>query len=66
MRERWSRKAGGFVVVPEVDAFLAEIVEVCKRHGLSIQHEDSGGAFQVVEFYEPAMEWLLDADDVRA
>jgi hypothetical protein len=30
---------------PAVDIFLAEIVEVCKKHGMSISHEDDHGGF---------------------
>ena len=30
---------------PEIEAFIKDIREVCERHGISIGHEDVGGAF---------------------
>lgn len=48
---------------PQVKAFLAEIAELCREHGLSLSHQDSQGAFQVIQFSEEACEWLLDAED---
>jgi hypothetical protein len=44
-----------------VEAFLIEIVEVCRKHGFSISHEDGHGAFQVVPLDEANVEWLLNA-----
>ena len=45
----------------EVKAFLLEIAEVSKRHGLSISHQDIAGAF-VVEKYDPRnIQWLCFA-----
>jgi hypothetical protein len=41
--------------------FLAEVVEVCRKHGLSIAHEDEHGAFVVKPYSEGYAEWLLDA-----
>ena len=46
-----------------IDKFLGEIVEVCKKHGLSLSHEDTGGAFKVEEFSESNIKWLLEAAD---
>jgi len=48
---------------PAIDSFLADIVEVCKQHGLSLSHEDHHGAFEVEEFDEGNIEWLLEAND---
>lgn len=48
---------------PQVDAFLAEVIEVGKRHGMSISHEDGGGAFIVCKFNSRDTEWLLNAHD---
>lgn len=49
--------------VPEIDAFLADIVEVCKRHNLWLGHEDEQGAFEVVD--GSTKEWLVEAQDAR-
>lgn len=54
--------AGGFPV-PQGDpaAFLAEVEAACRRHGLSIGHEDSGGGFLLRPFSEEALDWLQHA-----
>lgn len=46
---------------PDVDAFLAEIAEVCKRHGFSIGHEDGHGSFLVHRYDEHQVESLKGA-----
>lgn len=48
-RKRWSSTAKRIVENQKIDAFLAEIEAVCKRHGLSIAHEDGHGLFLVVD-----------------
>lgn len=49
------------------DAFLADVVELERRHGLALSHEDTHGGFVVAEldpeFHIP---WLLDAVDETA
>jgi hypothetical protein len=49
--------------VPEIDAFLADIVEVCKKHSLWLRHEDEKGAFEVD--VESTEDWLMVAQDGR-
>lgn len=44
-----------------VKRFLAELAEVSRRHGLSLSHEDTAGAFRVQPFSEDNIEWLLTA-----
>jgi hypothetical protein len=46
-----------------VDAFLADILEVCKKHDMSISHEDNEGAFEIERMSTYNMEWLLNAND---
>jgi hypothetical protein len=47
---------------PRVDAFLAEIEQVCRKHGMSIGHEDGHGSFLVREqLSEYDIEWLKGA-----
>ena len=41
--------------------FLSELVAVCRRHGLSLGHEDSQGAFVIHEYSDDNIDWLLDA-----
>lgn len=40
-------------------AFLSEIVDVSRRHGLSLSHEDSQGGFLVEPLDERNIDWLL-------
>jgi hypothetical protein len=54
---------------PEVLAYLQELVEVGRKHGFLLGHEDSHGAFEVKarrDGYGPARAegWLLDAADL--
>lgn len=42
-------------------AFLNELAEVCKRHGLSLGHEDSHGGFEVLTWNEHCDKWLRAA-----
>lgn len=58
---RWSHRSTGRIDAPRVDIFLAEVVEVCRKHGFSIGHEDTGGAFVVDTFDDNTAEWLLAA-----
>jgi hypothetical protein len=45
----------------EVKAFLSEVIEVCKKHGMSISHEDWQGGFEVENASESNYNWLLGA-----
>ena len=47
----------------KIESFLTEIIEVCKKHKLSISHEDSQGGFLIVNYKEQYARWLLAASD---
>lgn len=51
------------IVVPPRMAFLRDVAAVCRKHKLSLSHEDPGGAFEVVPFDEEYVDWLMDAID---
>jgi len=61
--KRWNSTVGDEDERPEVDAFLAEIAEVCRRHKLTLSHEDRHGAFEVIprEPTEHDTCWLTEA-----
>jgi len=61
-RKRWNSKQGDFVIMPAVEEFLAEVIAVARKHGISLAHEDSHGAFIVRRFREADIEWLSDAN----
>jgi FAD/FMN-containing dehydrogenase len=47
----------------KVDAFLEDIAAVCRRHGMSIAHEDGHGAFIIEKYSEMTRDWLMGAHD---
>lgn len=61
--ERWNVKAGRNIETTEIDDFIAEILEVCKKHGLSISHEDGHGAFEIERYCEGNANSLRYAHD---
>lgn len=61
--KRWNATISADVETPAIDAFLAEIIGVCKKHGLSISHEDTHGGFIVAPFSDGLTEWLMAASD---
>ena len=46
-----------------INVFLEEIMTVCVKHGLSIAHEDSQGAFLIKNFDIKYAKWLMEASD---
>lgn len=46
-------------------AFLIDIEKVCRKHNLTLAHEDSHGAFLVCGFDAGNIEWLRAARDDR-
>jgi hypothetical protein len=51
---------------PKVEQFLEEITAVCRKHGMSIAHEDTHGAFVIANYHPQLERWLRDAMDARA
>jgi hypothetical protein len=45
----------------KIDRFLAEVIEVSKKHGFSISHEDGQGAFVIETADDENYDWLLAA-----
>lgn len=46
---------------PKVKKFINELIAVCKKHGLSLSHEDSQGTFIVEPYSDSNIEWLGEA-----
>lgn len=57
---RWNENQG-----TAVQACLAEMVGVLRRHGFVLEHEDAEGAFVIARRSESAGadDWLLDAKE---
>ncbi len=58
---RWSQKQGKRIENSEVEEFLKDLIEVYKKHGFSLAHEDTQGGFIVEKFNEENVEWLMQA-----
>lgn len=50
----------------QIDNFLNDIVQVCRKYGLSISHEDEHGSFIVTDYDKTYSEWLLAASVRRS
>lgn len=62
--KRWVNRKHGFNVSDKrIDAFLSDIFDVCRKHHLSISHEDGHGAFEIDDFIESNLKWLENAND---
>ena len=61
--KRWNSSRGQNVTNKRIDEFLLDIEAVCRRHDMSLSHEDSHGAFIVVPWADSYMKWLYDAHD---
>lgn len=61
--QRWNIATGEDHESKRIDAFLQEIAEVCKKHGLSISHEDAHGAFVIEKYDDGDVKRLFAAHD---
>ena len=62
MNTVWDRTIGKQIEMPNaMENFLKDIDVVCKKHNLSISHEDYMGAFVIEEYNEDNIEWLFNA-----
>ncbi len=59
--ERFNNKTGEDEEIPKVDVFINEIIDICKKHGYSIAHEDCHGAFLIHGFDQETADWLKHA-----
>ena len=60
--KRWDSNRNEQVEDLRIDAFLADLVAVCRKHDLSLSHEDGHGSFLVrLGFDEFFAKWLSEA-----
>jgi hypothetical protein len=64
---RIGRISGALIVAKKmadsIAAFLAEVVALEEKYGLSISHEDRGGSFLIEIYREENVDWLEAAWD---
>lgn len=63
--ERWSCKKGKRIEDVSIDKFISEIALVCKKHNMTISHEDGHGAFVIEKYDQENIDWLRHAHDGR-
>jgi hypothetical protein len=61
--KRFNVKKGIHCRNKSIDAFLDEVLAVCKKHGYSISHEDRHGAFEIETYNFDLHRWLKVAHD---
>lgn len=62
MNKIYDRTISRIIDMPEsMKKFLEDIDLVCKKHNLSISHEDGHGAFLIEEYDKHNIDWLFDA-----
>jgi len=61
--KRWNSKKGDTIENAKIDNFLKEIISLYEKYQLGLSHEDSYGAFLVVNLDQADPEWLLNAND---
>ena len=64
--ERWNSSAATFQEDTRIDGFIEDIINTCRKWGLSISHEDVQGAFIVEAFNEASNDWLREASIGRS
>jgi hypothetical protein len=61
--KRWNIDKELFNENKNIDEFIDEINEVCKKHDLSISHEDCEGSFVIKKYSDLNIAWLREAND---
>lgn len=59
--ERWDRVNKEYRDNVYVDAFIEAIKQVCEKHKFVIMHEDTEGAFVIMDYNEKGFDWLNHA-----
>ena len=55
-------KYGSIIPMPsEMESFLKDIDAVCRKHRLSISHEDGQGSFVIEAYKSSNIDWLYNA-----
>ena len=58
----WDCRVKAEVENEKAAAFLKDIVAVYQKHGLSLVHEDHNGSFEIEDYKEDNVFWVMSAD----
>lgn len=62
VKESYDMKKEDFIETPiHIQWFYDDLIEVFKRHNLSIAHEDYHGGFIIENYNDYNVKWLMDA-----
>ncbi|WP_405101573.1 hypothetical protein [Oceanobacillus sp. FSL H7-0719] len=65
-KETWNNREGRNVEMSkDMLEFLKDIEKICKKHNMTLSHEDTHGSFEVTEYDEDNLQWLAWANDAR-
>jgi hypothetical protein len=61
---RWNKTEWIMKENKKIDKFLKELDKLCKKHNLSISHEDGHGAFIIENYNKYFTDWMSHAHDM--
>lgn len=61
--KRWNNTTKQYETNQKIDQFISEVIELCKKHSLSISHEDEHGNFIIEPDSTENFDWLAQAND---
>lgn len=60
--KRWNSEKDDYVEDEKIDNFIEDILKVCKKHRMSISHQDGHGAFEIENYNDRDARWLREAN----
>lgn len=58
----WSSRLKEKIEAPsEIVDFLVEYEELCRKHNISLAHEDTGGGFLLEKYSDHNLKWVKEA-----
>jgi hypothetical protein len=63
----WSTSKQEFIETPDdMIGFFKEFEALCRKHKVTLSHEDGQGGFEIEHFDEDTLKWIYKASDTRA
>ncbi|WP_442636565.1 hypothetical protein [Rossellomorea marisflavi] len=62
----WSMSDQKFIKTPDdIVEFFKEFEKLCRKHDITLSHEDGQGGFEIEHFDEDTLKWIYSASDTR-